>query len=520
VFTGLDLNLELTYWPIGPSNRLRNGYSLAKNIKANINNGHLSDNARRDPRLADANVTDAMSIGASSNQMHLGGDSGDLMWVTNDIWQLCEYEYTADCFTEYLLPPLRGSLGWYRHMLNYSLNGTNTPGVLHLYPTDSPAGYPGPSNCSIADCIFGEGWDASYDIGLATWGFARLIEICGTIERREPPRFDEHMGDLPAECDIYSSGEAQRILHDLVPLSTDKESGIHVWRGVPFAVPFRHFSHLLAFVPLQLVAMDGSIEERELCTQTLDTFYGVTWNQTGVGFAASTFSWPAVAQMSAYVGRAEAAFGNITGMLSHWYNSITPTAMDNEGSSPIGAGSDVVNIDPCAVAAGADAFHKLLLQSYHGVLRVFPAVPSAWAEASFHRLRAQRGFEVTAMRKSFATQWVAVRSVAGAPDLVVAADFSSADDSDDSGEVGVRTDAIGLPVGVATSCDGSTCTHTLNVTLPANTTILIYPLRNAGGVFVLEQATVANGLPNAWGWHDGWGMPNSSTPCSGCPGPS
>ena len=82
---------------------------------------------------------------------------------------------------------------------------------------------------------------------------------------------------------------------------------------------------LLAFVPLQLVAMDGSSEERELCIHTLDTFYGVTWNQTGVGFAASTFSWPAVAQMSAYVGRAEAAYGNITGMISHWYNSITPS---------------------------------------------------------------------------------------------------------------------------------------------------------------------------------------------------
>ena len=170
--------------------------------------------------------------------------------------------------------------------------------------------------------------------------------------------------------------------------------------------------------------------------------------------------------------------------------------MDNEGSSPIGAGSDVVNIDPCAVAAGADTFHKLLLQSYHGVLRVFPAVPSGWGTASSHRLRAQRGFEVTAMRKSFATQWLAVRSVAGAPNLVVAADFTSADDQ--STAVRVRTDAIGLSVGVATSCDGSWCTYTLNVTLPANATVLIYPLRNAGAVFVLEQAAISTGPLNAW----------------------
>ena len=509
----LDLNLELTYWPIGPSNRLSNGYSLAKNLRTNIQNGHLTDNARRDPRLA--NVTDAMSLGASSNQMHLGGDSGDLMWVTNDVWQLCEYEYTATCFVDYLLPPLRGALGWYRHMLNYSLNGTATPGMLHLFPTDSPAGYPG-TDCSKVECQFGEGWDAAYDISLARWGLEKLIEICTAIQQRHAPLFDKEDFALPAECDLFASNEAQRLLRDLAPIPVDA-SGINVWDHVPFEIPFRHFSHLLGFVPLQLYAMDGTAEEQEVCIHTLDTFYGVTWNVTGAGFAASTFSWPAVAQMSAYVGRADAAFGNITGMISHWYGAITPTAMDNEGSSAVGADSDVVNIDPCAVAAAADGFHKLLLQSYHGVLKIFPAVPSSWADASFHRLRGQRGFEVTAVRKDFATQWVAVRSMAGAPNLRIALDFATADGGSLT-DVHVQTDAVGISFGVTAACSpkaddalSSWCTYSLNATLPANATVLLYPARNDGQKFVLERVA-SKGPKNAWGWHDDWGIPSSETP--------
>ena len=354
-------------------------------------------------------------------------------------------------------------------------------------------------------CSFGEGWDASYDIGLTHWGLARLVEICGAIERREPPRFDKHRGDLPAECDLYRSGEAQRILHDLVPLSTDKKSGIHVWCGEPF----RHtVPTLLAPTGVRAAAarVHGRQQRRARAVRPHARHllrHHVEPNRLGL-CRVNVF----LAGCSADERICRAGRGRIRQHHRHALaldNSVTPTAMDNEGNSPIGAGTDVVNIDPCAVAAGAEAFHKLLLQSYHGVLRVFPAVPSGWEEASFHRLRAQRGFEVTAMRKKFATQWVAVRSIAGAPNLVVTADFTSADVK--STAVGVRTDANGFSVGVTTAClaGGSVCSYTLNATLPANTSVLIYPLRNARGPFVLEQAAITTGPTNGWGWHDGWG---------------
>lgn len=46
---------------------------------------------------------------------------------------------------------------------------------------------------------------------------------------------------------------------------------------------------------------------------------------------------------------------------------------------------------------------------------VFPAMPSNWTHASFHRLRADGAFEVSGVWRDGRTRWVAVRSLAGTP---------------------------------------------------------------------------------------------------------
>jgi len=57
----------------------------------------------------------------------------------------------------------------------------------------------------------------------------------------------------------------------------------------------------------------------------------------------------------------------------------------------------------------------MLLQSWGGCIRVFPACPSAWRDATFHNLRAEGGFLVSAARKNGRTAWVCIRSLAGEP---------------------------------------------------------------------------------------------------------
>ena len=58
----------------------------------------------------------------------------------------------------------------------------------------------------------------------------------------------------------------------------------------------------------------------------------------------------------------------------------------------------------------SQAVHEMLLQSWGGIVRVFPAVPKRWHEASFDNLRAEGGFSVSARREKDKTVWVKVRA--------------------------------------------------------------------------------------------------------------
>ena len=61
------------------------------------------------------------------------------------------------------------------------------------------------------------------------------------------------------------------------------------------------------------------------------------------------------------------------------------------------------------------AMHDMLLSSWGDRIRVFPAVPTTWADVSFYHLRTEGAFLVSAVRKGGATQWIEIKSLAGSP---------------------------------------------------------------------------------------------------------
>jgi alpha-L-fucosidase 2 len=72
----------------------------------------------------------------------------------------------------------------------------------------------------------------------------------------------------------------------------------------------------------------------------------------------------------------------------------------------------------------AQAVHEMLLQSWSPtpgrrdteVLRIFPAMPRRWPDASFQDLRAEGGYRVSARREQGVTTWL--RVVASRPGVV------------------------------------------------------------------------------------------------------
>lgn len=63
-----------------------------------------------------------------------------------------------------------------------------------------------------------------------------------------------------------------------------------------------------------------------------------------------------------------------------------------------------------ATAAG---IQEMLLQSYSGAIRVFPAIPGAWKDVAFRTLRAEGAFLVSAERSDGETRWVEITAERG-----------------------------------------------------------------------------------------------------------
>jgi hypothetical protein len=59
--------------------------------------------------------------------------------------------------------------------------------------------------------------------------------------------------------------------------------------------------------------------------------------------------------------------------------------------------------------------HDMIIQSWGGTIRVFPAAPDDWDDMVFHDIRAEGAFLISASRMNGKTQFVRIKSLAGEP---------------------------------------------------------------------------------------------------------
>ena len=283
-----------------------------------------------------------------------------------------------------LLPGLRAELS--RSGLQ---NGT-ADGLLHVHGCSSPE-YP-----------MRPATDCSYHLAILQWAARAALALARAGAPSDPA--------LPLYADIAAR---------LAPLPTDPATGSwEVAAGLPFAVPHRHYSHLLAAHDLGLPAAPG----------TLAAGLDVWWSITCAGPQAHGpdyngddecrgFTQAAMAAMSTRLNRTQAALGNLTGYLRL---VGLPNAMYGE-EVYAGHPDELSPVAESAYSAAASVYGMLLgggsgsgsdsplfgNGSVAAPLRVtvWPAAP--WRNASFFRLRAPRGaLLVSAQRQGGATAWV------------------------------------------------------------------------------------------------------------------
>lgn len=227
---------------------------------------------------------------------------------------------------------------------------------------------------------------SNYDQALVNWGVKACHEMAGDLK----------LGGQTAGWNETAHATFDR-------LDTDASGALSFAKGEPYTGSHRHFSHAMAIHPLGLLTIEGTPEERRIINATLDSIHG-HGTSAWCGYSFGWFSC-----MLARCGRPEMALdyleryhrGFILRNGFHCNGDQSGTGMSNFTYRPFTLEGNFLAMQ---------AVHEMLLQSWGGVIRVFPAVSERWRDVSMTNLCAEGGFRVTASRRDGKTVKVDIRA--------------------------------------------------------------------------------------------------------------
>lgn len=362
-----NLNIQLTYYPFFSSNHVDLAKPLLEMINNNIDN--LSKNTpqpyqHNSAALARSGPYDMVSPirvlkGNDSTGSAASMELGNLIWLLHVYWQA--YEHTMDrAVMKTIYPVLTRSVNYYRHIAE-----KGSDGKYHLPYTYSPE-YPR-----------GITRDANYDLSGLRWGLMTLLYINKQLGLKDS--LENSWNDL---------------LRNLADYPTD-QYGYRIGKDVAFTQSHRHYSHLLMVYPFYEINWEQS-QNRDLILRSL-----YQWKNNDEAWRG--YSYTGSGSIYAMMGEGDSTWKMLNEMMKGRF-SIKPNTMYLEAGP-------VIETPLSAVTT----MNEMLLQSWGGVIRVFPAIPVSWKEASFDGLLAKGGFEVSAVRKNGQTQFIKIKSLAGQP---------------------------------------------------------------------------------------------------------
>lgn len=349
-----NLNVQLSYWPAYTGNHLGIAQSLSNRLDAAL--PLLIKGVRPEYQADSAGIARSTGQTLWTRAIGIPGEGaevGNLLWACHNYWLHYRYSMHDGRLRDNLFPLLRRAVNYYLHFLK-----PGDDGRLHIPKTHSPE--------------YGEAEDCNYDLALLRWGCSALLQACERLKLDDPlvPRWKE-------------------VLAKLADYPVD-ENGYRIGRDVPFAKSHRHFSHLLMVYPLRLVDVEEPAT-RALIEKSVKHWHSFKGALQGYSFTGGALIYAAL-------GKGDEALATLNGLNAY----LQPSTMYREAGPVIET-----------PLSGAQVVNEMLLQSHGDVLRVFPAVPGAWSDVSFHNLLAEGAFLVSAAREGGKTSWVRVKSLAG-----------------------------------------------------------------------------------------------------------
>ncbi len=227
------------------------------------------------------------------------------------------------------------------------------------------------------------------DLALIRWLYGAAAEMATELGRKEEAR--KWLTILSEWPDLARSDEDDRLL--LAP-------------GTPLHESHRHFNHVMAIHPLGLVDWDNGEHDQQTIRAGLAEL-----ERLGPGaWCGYSYSW--LANLAARGRDGERAAEALRTFAECFCLINTFHANGDQTKS----GKSNFTYRPFTLEgnfAFASGVQEMLMQGHSGTIRLFPAIPEDWQDASFRTLRAEGAFLVSASRKDGVVREVRVRSEKG-----------------------------------------------------------------------------------------------------------
>ncbi|MCX6326913.1 MAG: alpha-L-fucosidase [Bacteroidia bacterium] len=241
---------------------------------------------------------------------------------------------------------------------------------------------------------YGNAKETSLNIALARWGFKTLIATAERLKIDDPllPRWKETLAKM---ADYNING-----------------NGMMIGKDVPFAKPHRHYSHLFAIFPLYDMNIENNPARIPLMRKSIQHFTDLDGDNCIYKFSGASSLWAAL-------GDGDNALKWLNRSLELLPRFGVPPAPERiPTATPNTLYSERENPTFESPISASRSMLDMLLQDWGGVIRIFPAMPTEWENASFHNLRTEGAFLVSAVRESGITQFIRIKSLAGEPCVI------------------------------------------------------------------------------------------------------
>ncbi len=228
----------------------------------------------------------------------------------------------------------------------------------------------------------------NFDLALIRWNYEKAAELAQELGLNE-------------EADKW-----RQILSEWPELTVDEETGFMFAPGFPYDESHRHFSHLMGLHPLGLVDFSKGEADKKIIQNTLRNLE----KQGSDYWTGYSFSWQANLYARAFEGENAAEALRIFAKCFCLKNSF------HVNGDQCKAGHSKMTYRPFTLEgnfAFASAIQEMLIQSHTGVVKIFPAIPESWNDASFTNLRTYGAFLVSAQKENGVLSSVEITSEKG-----------------------------------------------------------------------------------------------------------